>query len=89
MTPRFDPAADERPPRYLALAARVLFWAYIATVLAAGFWGLVGARLDFPILMGQQVGGLDHHATANVLSQYRFLRGLEAGFGMFAVAYRR
>ncbi len=73
----------------LALLARVLFWAYVATVLAAGFWGLVGARLDFPVLMGQQVGGLDHGAAANVLSQYRFLRGLEAGFGLFAVAYRR
>jgi hypothetical protein len=70
-------------------AAFLLFWTYVATVVIAGVWGVFGARLDFPVLLGQQVASLDHGAAPNVLSQYRFLRGLEAGFGLFAVTYRR
>lgn len=73
----------------LAKVSRLLFWVYVATVLGSGFWGLVGARLDFPILMQQQVGQLSAQGSANVLNQYRFLRGIEAGFGLFAVGYRK
>ena len=39
----------------LGYAALILFWAYILTVVLAGLWGVVGARLDFPILLHQPV----------------------------------
>ncbi|MGH9114768.1 MAG: DUF4345 family protein [Acidimicrobiales bacterium] len=69
-------------------AARVLFWAYVGTVLGAGAWGVAGARVDFPVLLEQPLEGLSARGSANVLSQYRFLRGLEAGFGLSAVSQR-
>jgi Domain of unknown function (DUF4345) len=73
----------------IAKAAHVLFWAYILTVVLAGLWGVVGARLDFPILLHQPVHELSPTAAADVLSQYRFLRGIEAGFGLICIRQRK
>ncbi len=75
--------------RLLALAAKVLFYAYALTCLVAGTWGAFGARLDFPILLNQPLAGLDPQGLKDVLSQYRFLRAIEAGFGLFALRYRK
>ena len=74
--------------RLLALTAKVLFYAYALTCLVAGVWGVFGARLDFPILFSQPVAGLEPQGVKDVLSQYRFLRGIEAGFGLFSLLYR-
>jgi Domain of unknown function (DUF4345) len=61
----------------------------VLTLTVAGVWGLFGARLDFPILLDQPVGRLSPGGAADVLSQYRFLRGIEAGFGLFAIWWRK
>jgi hypothetical protein len=74
-------------PEALRTASLVFFFAYVATLIAAGAWGIVGARLDLPILLRLHVGVLPHRAAANLLSQYRFLRALELGFGLFALLY--
>jgi hypothetical protein len=73
----------------LKAAAVALFWVYIVTVVLAGLWGVVGARLDFPLLLHQEVGDLSSDGAADVLSQYRFLRGIEAGFGVLCIVMRR
>jgi hypothetical protein len=73
----------------LGYAAVVLFWAYVLTVILAGLWGVVGARLDFPILLHQPVEQFSPTAAADVLSQYRFLRGIEAGFGLICIWQRK
>ena len=75
--------------RLLTNVTLVLFWAYVLTLVVAGIWGLFGARLDFPILLDQPVGKLSPAGAADVLSQYRFLRGIEAGFGLFAIWWRK
>jgi hypothetical protein len=75
--------------RALSVAARVLFYAYVVTLAVAGIWGTFGARLDFPLLLHQEVGDLDPEGASDVLSQYRFLRAVEAGFGVFALRFRR
>ena len=75
--------------RALAVAAQVLFYAYVLTLVVAGVWGVFGARLDFPDFMRQEVSDLDADAVNSVLIQYRFLRGIEAGFGVFALRFRR
>jgi hypothetical protein len=82
-------AQVQQPRTVIVTIARVFFWAYILTVLVAGLWGMVGARLDFPILLRQQVGHLSPGGRADVLSQYRFLRGIEAGFGVLCIWARR
>lgn len=78
----------EPPGRSLDRVAVVLFWGYIATVVFAGLWGVVGARLDFPILLQQKVSGLSPSGAADVLSQYRFLRGIEGAFGIMCIWMR-
>lgn len=75
--------------RLLSVAALVLFYAYVLTLIAAGVWGVFGARLDFPDFMRQEVSDLDADAVNSMLSQYRFLRAIEAGFGVFALRFRR
>jgi hypothetical protein len=74
--------------RVVKLLAWTLFWAYVVTLILAGAWGIAFARVDFPVLLHQPVDRLAVHGSANVLSQYRFLRAIEFGFGLFAVRYR-
>jgi hypothetical protein len=67
----------------------VFFFGYVATLIAAGAWGVIGARVDFPALLRLHLGAIPARAQANLLSQYRFLRALELGFGTFALVYWR
>jgi hypothetical protein len=73
----------------LRRASLVFFWAYVATLVAAGAWGIVGARVDMPVLLRLHLGTLPARAAANLLGQYRFLRAIELGFGLFAVVFHR
>jgi hypothetical protein len=73
----------------LRRASLVFFFAYVGTLIAAGAWGIVGARLDMRVLLRLDLGPLPARATANLLSQYRFLRAIELGFGVFALVFWR
>ena len=54
----------------------------------AGFWGaFIYPELDFKILFNFQIKDLYDFERINILSQYRFLRGLELGFGIFALTF--
>ncbi len=68
--------------------ALVLFYGYVLLLILAGAWGIVGARADLPILLHLPLEQLSEDAEANVLSQYRFLRAMELGFGSFALMFR-
>lgn len=64
------------------------FYTYIGLVLLAGFWGaFINPYFDFKLLFQLDPNTLDDHARINLLSQYRFLRALELGFGMFSIMY--
>ena len=63
----------------------VFFFVYVATLIAAGAWGLVGARVDMRVLLQLHIHDLPDRTAANLLSQYRFLRAIELGFGVFAL----
>ncbi len=65
-----------------------LFYVYVGTLILAGAWGIVGARLDQRLLFGLSLHELDRVTAASLLSQYRFLRAVELGFGLFALIYR-
>ena len=73
----------------LRRASLVFFFGYVATLVLAGAWGVVGARVDMHLLLRLHLGDLPGRAQANLLSQYRFLRAIELGFGLFAWFYRR
>jgi hypothetical protein len=70
------------------MLAVVLFYGYILTMLVAGAWGIVGARVDQHLLFGLDLGSLPATTATNVVSQYRFLRAVELGYGLFAWQYR-
>jgi hypothetical protein len=73
----------------LRKASLVFFFAYVATLVAAGAWGVVGARVDMWVLLRLHLESLSPRAATNLLSQYRFLRAIELGFGSFALLFRR
>ncbi|WP_372639124.1 DUF4345 family protein [Fodinibius sp.] len=65
------------------------FYTYIGLVILAGFWGaFLGADLDHQLLLGLDTSVLTDETRANVLTQYRFLRAMELGFGLFAIVFR-
>lgn len=78
--------APDPPLRPLAW---LLFYGYVVLLLAAGAWGIVGARLDVRWLLHVDLASLSSKAEADLLSQYRFLRAMEFGFGLFALRFRR
>jgi len=64
------------------------FYTYVGLVCLAGLWGAFGlARMDYSLLMQADLAVLTDRAEVNVLSQYRFLRALELGFGLFALSF--
>lgn len=69
--------------------AFVLFFGYAGLLALAGGWGLVGARLDMPLLLEVDLDDLSAAGDANLLSQYRFLRAIELGFGLVSLVYWR
>ncbi len=64
------------------------FYTYIGLVLVAGFWGaFINPYFDFKLLCNMDTMDLDEHVRINLLSQYRFLRALELGFGLFSLRF--
>ena len=50
----------------------VFFFAYVASLIGAGAWGMVGARVDMRVLLRLHIHDLPDRTAANLLSQYRF-----------------
>jgi hypothetical protein len=66
------------------------YYAYAGLALLAGFWGAFGSpRLDFRILFHFSPDRLGAYARINLLDQYRFLRALEFGFGLYCFLFVR
>jgi hypothetical protein len=69
--------------------AYAFFCGYVGVLLLAGAWGIVFARFDQDVLLRLDLQTLPDQTQSNVLSQYRFLRAAELGFGAYAFAHRR
>jgi Domain of unknown function (DUF4345) len=72
--------------KFLAYA---LFYGYVILLIVAGGWGVFFARFDHRLLFHLDVRALAPMSAASLVSQYRFLRAVEFGFGMFSIIYRR
>ena len=72
----------------LKWASYIFFYGYVGTLIVAGVWGVFFARIDMPLLLNVQIDHLPPVTAANLLSQYRFLRAIELGFGLFAFVFR-
>lgn len=66
-----------------------LFYGYVLLLIIAGAWGVFFARVDHQMLFHLDVRRLPPVTAPSLVSQYRFLRALEFGFGMFGIIYRR
>ncbi|QMU29882.1 DUF4345 family protein [Adhaeribacter radiodurans] len=70
--------------------AYFFFYTYVGLLLLAGIWGAFGAaRLDQELLFQFNVKQVNATTAASILTQYRFLRLLEFGFGLFAIQFRK
>ncbi|HSJ66663.1 MAG TPA: DUF4345 family protein [Anditalea sp.] len=69
-------------------ASLFFFYTYIGLVTLAGIWGaFIYPSLDFEVMFDLNLSQLTDFEKINLLSQYRFLRALELGFGLFALLY--
>jgi hypothetical protein len=75
-------------PRWLRFASTVLFYGYVGLLIVAGAWGVIFGRVDQSLLLGLHLDRLPARVQADVMSQYRFLRAIELGFGLFALIHR-
>jgi len=73
----------------MKVLAYLLFYSYVIVLILAGAWGVFLAAFDQQLLFHLNVHALAPVTAASLVSQYRFLRAVEFGFGMFSIKYRR
>ncbi|MDP3915798.1 MAG: DUF4345 domain-containing protein [Bacteroidota bacterium] len=72
----------------MRLANYFFYYSYIGLVIVAGFWGaFIYPEFDYRLLFNLETNTLTDFQRINLLSQYRFLRAIELGFGIFAILY--
>lgn len=69
--------------------SNIFFYGYVGLLILAGGWGTVFGHLDQELLFNLKTDRLDPIVAASVLSQYRFLRAIEFGFGMISFIFRK
>ena len=70
--------------------AYFFFYTYVGLLIVAGLWGaFIGAKIDQKILFDFDIESVNQTTAASILTQYRFLRLIEFGFGMFAILFTR
>jgi hypothetical protein len=74
---------------FLRWTSLLLFFGYVATLVLAGAWGIVAARLDVSWFLGLDLADVPADTEANLLAQERFLRAVELGFGIVSLVYWR
>ena len=75
--------------RAIALVATVLQFGYAAMLVVVGAAGIVSARWEFAAVYGIDPSTWSSDTQATMLNQYRFLKSVELGAGVFCLAYRR
>lgn len=70
--------------------AYFFFYTYVGLLIVAGVWGaFFGAQFDQELLFNFDIGKENSKTAASILTQYRFLRLLEFGFGWFAISFTK
>lgn len=70
-------------------SAMFFFYTYVGLLIVAGVWGIFFAKVDAALLLTLDLNRIPPTSSANLLSQYRFLRALEFGFGTVALCFRQ
>mgnify|MGYP001550696090 CR=1 FL=1 len=69
--------------------SRWFFWGYTLMLLGVGASGVFIASWELRVVFSVPMDHMNDVARATLLNQYRFLKSLELGFGIFCIAYRR
>lgn len=70
-------------------AAYILFYGYVLLLVIAGALGALFATVDLGWLIGLDLPDPGEPSRNDLLSQYRFLRGVEFGVGVVFLVLRR
>ena len=73
----------------MRILALIFFQGYVWALIVFGGLGVFTAKLDQKILFQWQGDGLNAQTATSMLSQYRFFRAVECGFGVFAFTCRK
>jgi hypothetical protein len=64
------------------------YYGYTGLVIIAGFWGaFINPSFDYRLLFDFDTQTLPDFQRINMMSQYRFLRAIELGFGIFSILF--
>jgi hypothetical protein len=74
--------------RQAAIIASILQLGYSAMLVAIGVAGIFGARWELATVFGIDPSAWPPEAEPTMLNQYRFLKSVELGAGLFCFAYR-
>ena len=69
--------------------SNIFFYRYVGLLIIAGGWGVLFGHLDQKLLFNLNTDQLDAGVAASLISQYRFLRAIEFGFGMMSFIFRK
>lgn len=67
----------------------IFFYGYVWALIVFGGLCVVTARFDQKILYHLDTTQLESRTATSLLSQYRFFRAIECGFGVFAFTCRK
>ncbi len=72
----------------MKILSHIFFYVYVWFLIVFGGLGVFTAKLDQRILYKLDTNGLNAQTSASLLSQHRFFRAIECGFGVFAFTCR-
>ena len=67
---------------------KAFFWGYVAMLFLAGGAGVLFTRLELSRVFHLDLRTLSSLAESTLLNQYRFLKSIEIGFGLYCVVFR-
>ncbi len=67
----------------------LFFWGYVAMLIGVGGSGIFIAEWELHHIFHIDLQALAEEPRASILNQYRFLKGIELGFGLFCVTFRK
>jgi Domain of unknown function (DUF4345) len=75
--------------RAITMTATILQFGYAMMLVVVGAAGIVSARWEFAAVYGIDPSAWSLDTQATMLNQYRFLKSVELGAGVFCLAYRK
>jgi len=72
----------------MSFLTKAFFWGYVAMLFLAGGAGVLLTRLELTRVFHLDLGTLSSLAESTLLNQYRFLKSMEIGFGLYCVVFR-